>query len=888
MTDIEKIYKFMDNMNMKSGHLSNVYVAKTYNEQGECTCERYGMNLMTDFGFQQYYGTDDDSGSSHVDFPTNLYVGEGNTSFDKTTSTMLSVLFDGSPATNDSTTRQYSYPLYYAPGDQSDNGVITAVTQYMICHYNENINGVTSNVVISEYGIGTSYNQLWTHSFVYDLQGDRSTLLKKPNERLVIEVYLCFTYKENVIMDGWADNVFSVITGGKIMLDRMTILDNYAKTYRRYGYNGSGGIVTRPIGPRVHTAIVNSTVTKTLTLNNIILVPSTTDQYVDGFAFMCNGFISVQPQQLTTPEAFVTEGFYSNDPFSEDGFADRFGRDVPVTQLDITKVETYNAHTGLWSESQYFNNDPSHLFDETPMGIECATTMYYTNNGTVIPLYVYQNLNLADSILAFKGNIAMIYATDRYWDGPNFQTSDWIHITDRNNIPVNAQNKRYYVTNTNVINLEPVREGRFYLKKTSSSIGTEYTPSKYTDLSTTHGFTSIENTDYDIAICYAFYGNRSRIEFFDMTNNWIESVQISNDNYMLFTYGKYCVINVAKQVLIYDLSTVSQHYINQPLEFNTNTDSNGHYCTSTDQGIICVSPISNAGTIAIIDLRQSTPTLTEINNVKCAAALWHTNYIAYVPSYQSASSQKQLIIYDVDTGTQVYQFDIPLAMNTDIHHIIAHQNILYLVSNTQTYMCDIRTGDFTGLNERMNLDGGSSVWGPYVDHSDDMMYIHGDSIASRNGTNTVGILMSNPTVFKYPTSSMMGGYSADRRIVGSQSKYVGNSLMVFAQTTYTGSSSSIPVGQKIFSFFDLGLFLRTDNINCVSITRDPGVCFIYDDYIAYESKMHPLINCLPIKITGTTKTITSINGNVGVNGKQFSLTFSNNPSFAGKPPGNQN
>ena len=57
-------------MNFKTGHVSNVYVAKTYTSDGKCIDEKYGMNLLTDYGFQQYFGVD-----GTPTFPKNLYVG---------------------------------------------------------------------------------------------------------------------------------------------------------------------------------------------------------------------------------------------------------------------------------------------------------------------------------------------------------------------------------------------------------------------------------------------------------------------------------------------------------------------------------------------------------------------------------------------------------------------------------------------------------------------------------------------------------------------------------------------------------------------------------------------------------------------------------------------
>ena len=64
--------------------------------------------------------------------------------------------------------------------------------------------------------------------------------------------------------------------------------------------------------------------------------------------------------------------------------------------------------------------------------------------------------------------------------------------------------------------------------------------------------------------------------------------------------------------------------------------------------------------------------------------------------------------------------------------------------------------------------------------------------------------------------------------------------------------------------------------------------FIHDDYLVTESKMIPLIHALPIKIKGTTKTISAFDGIKGVTNKQLNLVYTNTPIFSGKPPGQQN
>ena len=383
VNDINNLYKFMDNMNINTGHVSNVYVARLYSPNGDVK-EYYGMNLLTDFGFNQFFNTD-----STRDFASNLFVGDGTGSFDKTTTRLMSPVFEGLAATVLDPSILYNYPLYYAKGDQNDNGRITTVCRYKSFRYAETITNVLSDVVISEYGVGVSWTTLWTHSYVYDLQGDRAVIIKHPGERLDIDVYFCCSFLESLIMSGWSDNNYTAITTGELMMKQMNIVS--AATFKRSDYNNRNGRIERTIGSRSRSAIIDSKITKTTNMSTFILNSNVeNDRYIDGFVFEAPGFLSFSKQQRTDPETLTSDYFYSHDPFDKSGFADAIGRDISISQMDIISVNAYNSNTGTWDVPRFYNNSPTHLFDETPMNVEFALPYYYTNNNVVETLYLYK------------------------------------------------------------------------------------------------------------------------------------------------------------------------------------------------------------------------------------------------------------------------------------------------------------------------------------------------------------------------------------------------------------------------------------------------------------------------------------------------------------------
>lgn len=870
VNDINNLYKFMDNMNINTGHVSNVYVARLYSPNGDVK-EYYGMNLLTDFGFSQFFNTD-----SSISFASNLFVGDGTGSFDKTTTRLMSPLFDGLAATVLDSSILYNYPLYYAKGDQNDNGRITTVCRYKSFRYAENITNVLSDVVISEYGVGVSWTTLWTHSYVYDLQGDRTVIIKHPGERLDIDVFFCCSFLESLIMSGWSDNNYTAITTGELMMKQMNIVS--AATFKRSDYNNRNGRIERTIGSRSRSAIIDSKITKTTNMSTFVLNSNVeNDRYIDGFVFEAPGFLSFSKQQRTEPETLTSDYFYSHDPFDKSGFADAIGRDISISQMDIISVNAYNANTDSWDVPRFYNNSPTHLFDETPMNVEFALPYYYTNNNVVETLYLYQNLNVDDPILSIRGEIETIYATDKYWYGPNLTGNDWIRITNRESIPAAAQRKRYWLMGVNNVAPNPVRAGTFYLMKTQDDYGEQYTPTKYRDLIYGMGFSTLDNMDYNISISFGmFNASGNYIQFFDIENNWIERDTVSNVCWVS-TFGKWVLVDVNTGTYkLYDISTISQHVLNPPTDL-VGVATNGHH-SENEMGLICATNPNN-NRIDIIDLR-TTPTVTTLQTARCGCCMWRTNYVAYVKS-----DANKLIIYDVDTATNVYEFNLPTELtSSSVNMMIGHTQKIWLITSSTMFVCDISTGEFA---QSANPVTTSSTDGGKYKCTDKLIALYGDRTAIAFSAHMYVLSVTDIDNMQDITASDISANGTSKTIIGERVHVVDNSIILFADVVY--SSTGEQRGEQYFHYFDLGVLLATGSKQHTSVTKTAySKGFIYDGYFVYDGTMYPLLNFVPIKITCRTKTITTATGQKAVSNKQFSITVSNTPTFNGKPPGSMN
>ena len=226
----ERGMEFVKNMDNLRPGVSNLYVFSLIDEDGNIKDEKYGMNLMTNTGMNDIYSSNQNfepSSSVH------LYVGQGTGTISTDTNSIRAaeICFNGLEATNKNTNKDYNYPLYFSASNPAGNGLITLISRFMICEYPANIDNVSDQVRISEYGIGKNWNNLWTHSHIYDKTGARADIYKTQNEVLRITVYMCLSFRETLITDGWANDVYAVITTNQIMFHRM--FETNLKTYKR-------------------------------------------------------------------------------------------------------------------------------------------------------------------------------------------------------------------------------------------------------------------------------------------------------------------------------------------------------------------------------------------------------------------------------------------------------------------------------------------------------------------------------------------------------------------------------------------------------------------------------------------------------------------------------
>lgn len=900
----ERAMKFVKNSQEIHPGISNIYVFTSVDSDGNIVDEKYGMNLMTNIGFRSIY---QDNNAFEASNTVKLYVGaDVSQQGVRPTDTRLEhPCFNGLAATNTVTAKDYTYPMYYAPGDGPNQGLITLISKFMTCEYAENIDGFPDQTRIDDYGIGTSASNLWTHSRTYAMDGSLASVFKNPNEKLIINVYMCLSFYEHVITNGWANDVYTMITTNQVMYHRM--FESNLKTYKRNNvvhnrttFNYNDGY--HSLENATSDVYENTTICPPFTIYDNY----TTDSgYIDGFIYQTDGMIILEPQKLDTPESVTITNLQSNDPTNKEGFANKFGmyptttseynkhQWPSITRLNTASVYIFDWKTGDWHNQLSIYNPGGRSYTETPAQTSCGLPLIYYNMGSYIQGYVFQNIRPEDPILKVTGGGLTVYATDKYWD-----KSTWVNVQDFNNIPVEIQSKRYWITNNNVDKLDFVRQSDVF------------------QLLEKGGSTPADNGFYDYGGFNKEYGAAAQCDNYQygwyMRDNKVYATStqttytIGNEsNTESMTYGKWLVTfnSVNNSIIVTDMSQLSSSIVNPvntAVGFSGNVNSySGCYRTQSETGVICMqSTTSGVQECAIIDLRDTSEVRITIKPWKMSCCIWGTNKIAYVPVGTDA-----VYIYDVQTQS-IDGDPIPFPDNIpSIPFMFGHTKYVWFTDGaTHAHVVDISlpTGR-TPVGYVNNIPYNTDLHNIKITALDDVFIVYDKS---EYGNNEIAkahyILLSNPS---NPVSlsdfEYNGSYNKNR--IDYILRYVqrssnggiehGSIALIISRTWDNSSSNKSGASDQVIDF---GQYLTNNEVHRL-IFRDyniAGILLYGENIIWGTNRKCPIINFMPIRIVGTSDTITSFNTIKNVSGKKYVVSYTNIPTWGdgtinpnGVPPG---
>lgn len=844
----QRAMQFAKNKKSNGGGLSNLYVIQKTDINGNLIDEYYGMNMMTDYGMSQYFV----SGNS---FPTNIYIGDGTGSFNHTSNSLISPTTIN-PSTVSDKTISYAYPLYY----DKISGLVTCVCKYLTAYFDYNISGITDPISVTEYGLGTAYNALWTHSWVYDITGSQTYITKNINERLTITVFLCFSYYESLITSGYVNDRYTMITTmHRFFTDKM--YENNIYTYKRFG---TGCTRERT---KTSSGFMNNEITRYTNLSPFTMYSgSTTDAgYIDGFCQWSSGFMTLEPQQLDEPDDFdINLRMNWNDHYKNTGLSKRFGEASAAssfTQADISSVSLFNHKTNKWDIPVEFINDPNKSYCETPMSVYFPTVIYYTNNNTVMKMYVYQNIRVDDPIVKLDNELSTVYATNKYWD-----TSSWVLITDYDNIPEELQTCRYWITPSSSVSLGPIRKSQDF-----TVISPNGNVEEYSWCNTANGgYPVCDNYEYGwFKQNNTVYVPEHQLKFVEGINGYTSSSSM--------TYGKWLLtFSLTTTYSLSDMSvlpTIPTAVKVTPLFSSSINCFSNCYRTKSDTGLVCLQSLTT-NEANIIDLRNENYNQILINS-KLSTCIWDTNYIAYI----SPDNTSKVKVYDIDTNSDIMEFDIPSDIS-NVTFMFGHRNHIW-ITNGSTYSYVLNTDDntITGCTNNISYTSGLN----YVEITcvDDAVVIY--KYNETKTTNAYYMKHNDHTVINNLSEFDLGLSYLTNKVTYTL-RYVRDNILVLLITMGRYQSSSYGAYNLVIDFGRY-LYDGTKSYTYRNIDKTPNLVPFGEFFIEGNKKI-PIEHWLSHRIIGTTRTISTVNDRIkNVSGKQWSTTITNIPEFTGLPPG---
>lgn len=774
----EKINKFCDNIH-KNDPLSNidshnVYLLQTIDMDGNITNEAYGINLMTNVGFKYLYTRSSDPSY-------NVYIGKGDiTKF--TPSVTNAALFSPISTTASTDVDQTSVDLPFTYN--SVTNLLTVRTKVYYGYFGYNLTGITDSVDITEIGCGSSVTDLYTHAFIYNENGVRTSITKNINERLYITIYWATSIDVDIIKNATLNDSAILINPSSLLQKNYPELGQYLYThignsfgiyelggsrqYMQYMYydNNNGGDPVDNIKSTKYNIGAMLIESKYIHYEYTML-----RKYVEYNSIFNNKLIVYKPIRLSQPEEIISYDVYT-DAINSLSYRHVFGHNkyknvnifagsellystsldgngvIPALNMNVTGLSMYNHITKEWDIQETFT-DTSNIDLTNSMIRGINIPCKYNDIEHVAYIYFNDNINIA--IDYFRNTLAMMIATDTYWD-----ISTWQEITDVKNIPVELQKKRYYiifddssipslfphrVMNDNLItNVAPAywlpshpvfNAKRYFVRKTLSS--------------ELYGWVMFDNV-----IMYPMSTNKN---MYSVQLYRLDGVYTDGDRgFELICYNRWS-INDTIILTIYDYSSNTRteyynrlrlcHMTNDPtieptysdliLPFKTTLTTFPTYTFSdcgTNGYLVCQH--STANEFIMVNIHgdeDGNPVTKLIENAINATAIFMTSYCIY----QDASNQNKLNIYDMLDDAVIDTFEIPSEYT--IIGIVGWKQYIYIrVLNNTFYSLFVYDMESTDLTYISDIDIPLLTFKNYNYPVDVRNHVYNDDVLILNGT----------------------------------------------------------------------------------------------------------------------------------------------------------
>lgn len=506
---IQKLHDFIDKYKLENkcdgsifnGH--NIYLIRSEDRDGNITGEAFALNVTKDNYFYGEFDAGSAASTSTSGYATTIFIGDGeydvNEDVDPATTTFRHTTYSGSATiSNVKITKLNNSTVYW----DNDNQWLYVDSFIISGYYDYNLSGITTDMNITEIGIGTSsggsINNLALHALVYDTSGQRTTFVKHINEKVTISVYLRVYYKPGYIENkmfnngiefafnpwafigfGWTyttgwdtthvNNTAGYAHGGYISSPRYN--HNYARSYYEASSLGTQLIGQRYLfnGPSADTT--NKIISFQSSWTGMNLLIEAANRYVDKIAISAgsNYYDGSSPSIYFTNQIGLSKEIFMDNPeelttswahtrsIDSGSLVSCFGTNenstvdvrglLPVTNMTVTSVKAYNGLTHEYDIDMPITNGTND-YNLSAMFLYTWAGMYmyapYMENGLVKHgrqmVRIYCNVHTDYPITAITNWSSQIWCSDKYWD-----TTSWQVITNNNSLTTDEGTKRYYM-----------------------------------------------------------------------------------------------------------------------------------------------------------------------------------------------------------------------------------------------------------------------------------------------------------------------------------------------------------------------------------------------------------------------------------------------------------
>ena len=899
----------------------NLYLLQTVDMEGNITGEAYGVNLMTNKGFQSAYYDDNIYYRSCV-----IFIGEG-TDVPTLDNYSLYKYITQQGTTND--TNSHSRSIYGALYDK-ETGIISIREKVYSGYFDYNISGIEEDKEITEIGFGTAYNKLMTHSQIYVIneetgETETGSITKRLNERLYITAYFSIQYHKNVIESLYTQGFFCALRPN-LFLNTVYgedglytyYLQNNDEIYARYG-DGSTTIFRSGYGGTT-LDFDNNEIYSEFTIGSKMLEDPR--HYVSNIllsapsnAELCNlngsAFLLFSKIKREEPEEIVCENVHTNG-YSSSYLTNIFGNYneypdrniaglIPVVDIDIQSLQMWDHTIKDWGINELFVNNPDCDYNTKFFGcVSQWIRIPFLNTSRTV--YIYINLRPDIPILSFSNSGMSIYATDEYWN-----VDDWTLISNLSDIDEPLRNKRYYITfeipgsndghtlngtRDQVKHMINTREQkRSYSTTLSRNVGALDADIKPLS-SDEYGYVMTHSSlwypdsvnDEGKPYTYELQAYGYKTGYIRNYHRWVigegDKIVVSgNENY----FGTHIrIYNISKD------PTVSPTYENVEYEFSVAHNSSHHlYITASKNGFITAQRLDGEVDEAIVinvygGEDGNTATQHRIDNVKCCHTLDLSDNCVYLTT---TSDIPTFEIYDMRNQTVIDTFSLPDSTYT-VSAISGWKDYIYIrVSVASTYSTFLYNMNTKMLSHLTAFDS------PIISCTTSSYYTHqiacvDECMVLFNTTEEHPTYIMTAEDPENPIRMLSTSVSTDfEHICGGQLKYMndGRSL-IFSANTYR--RYAVDIGHIIDTktplqnlyYYHYYYYKYAANY-CLGLYKDSVFLSVNEGYSNIENvAFYPIENFIEHKMVGTTYTINSYNNPVKIGSRKYKIRMTNNTS----------